>query len=188
MTTGYQIKEQAGLHYITLQVIDWIDIFSRPIYKEIIIESLKFCQQNKGLQIFGYVIMSNHLHLIVNSVDGCLSNTIRDFKRFTSNRIIKEIKENTQESRKDWMLSRFENKAKEHKRNERYQFWTHENHAIYLYTPKFTFEKLEYLHNNPVRAGIVQYPEQYLFSGARNYGEMVSALNVIILDSILKNY
>ncbi|MDD3741404.1 MAG: transposase [Bacteroidales bacterium] len=188
MTTGYQIKEQSELHYLTLQVVEWVDIFTRIIYKEIIIDSLKFCQKNKGLQIFGYVIMTNHIHLIANSVDGCLSDTLRDFKRFTSNKILKEIQENTQESRKDWMLKVFQNKAIQHSRNEKYQFWTHENHAIHLYTPKFTWKKLEYIHNNPVRAGIVQYPEHYLFSSARNYAELDSSIDVIILDRIVKTY
>jgi len=188
MTRGYQIKEQTGLHYLTFQVVDWIDIFTRRIYREIVIDSLKYCQHKKSLQIFGYVIMSNHIHLIANSADGKLSETIRDYKKYTSSIIIKEILENSQESRKEWMLNRFAFNAKQHSRNEKYQFWTHENHAIYLYTPKFTWEKLEYMHNNPVRAGIVQYPEHYLHSSARNYAEMDSEIDVIILDRILKTY
>lgn len=188
MTTGYQIKEQSGLYYLTFQVVDWIDVFTRQVYKDIIIESLRYCQKNKGLQIFGFVIMSNHIHLIANSVDDCLSDNVRDFKKVTSKNIIKEIKENPQESRKEWMLNRFEYNANKHSRNENYQFWTQENHAIYLYSPNFTYEKLEYMHNNPVRAGIVQYPEHYLYSSARNYADMDSALDVIILDKILKTY
>jgi len=67
MSTGYQIVDQSALYYLTLQVVDWIDIFTRQVYRDIVIESLKFCQQNKNLQIFGYVIMSNHIHLIANS-------------------------------------------------------------------------------------------------------------------------
>ncbi|HNW97085.1 MAG TPA: transposase [Bacteroidales bacterium] len=98
MTTGYQIKEQAGLHYLTFQVVDWIDIFTRQVYRDIVIDSLSYCKQNKDLQIFGYVIMSNHVHLIVNSTSGKLSDTVRDFKKFTSSKIIKEIIDNPQES------------------------------------------------------------------------------------------
>ena len=67
MSTGYQIVDQSALYYLTLQVVDWIDIFTRQVYRDIVIESLKFCQQNKDLQIFGYVVMSNHVHLIANS-------------------------------------------------------------------------------------------------------------------------
>ena len=132
--------------------------------------------------------MSNHIHLIANSTTGNLSDTVRDFKKFTSVRIIKEIINNPQESRKEWMLNIFSFNAKKHSRNEKFQFWTHENHAVFLYSPKFTQEKLDYLHNNPVRAGIVQYPEQYLYSNARNYAEMDSILDVEKLNRILKTY
>ena len=188
MTTGYQIKEQFGLHYLTFQVVDWIDIFTRPVYRNIVIESLSYCQQNKEFQIFGFVIMSNHIHLIANSTIGKLSDTIRDFKKYSSGKIIKEIIESPQESRKEWMLNRFAFHAKQHSRNEKFQFWTHENHAIYLYTPEFTQQKLDYLHNNPVRANIVQHPEEYLYSSARNYAELDSVLEVVKLDQQLKTY
>jgi REP element-mobilizing transposase RayT len=188
MTTGYQIKDQSGLHYLTFQVVDWIDIFTRQIYRDIILESLSYCQQKKELQIFGYVIMSNHIHLIANSVSGKLSDTIRDFKKYTSGKIIKTIIENPQESRKEWMLNRFSFHSKQHSRNEKYQFWTHENHSIILYSPEFTQEKLEYIHNNPVRAGIVQFPEEYLYSSARNYAEKDSLLTVVKLNRIVKTY
>jgi REP element-mobilizing transposase RayT len=188
MTTGYQIKEQTGLHYLTFQVVDWIDIFTRQVYRDIAIDSLLYCTQNKGLQIFGFVIMSNHIHIIANSTTGKLSDTVRDFKKFTSRKIIKEIIDNPQESRKEWMLNRFSYNANQHSRNEKYQFWTHENHAIYLFSPDFTQEKLEYMHNNPVRAAIVQYPEDYLYSSARNYAEMDSVLEVVKLDRVLKTY
>ena len=81
MSTGYQIKDQEALHYLTLQIVDWIDLFSRKVYRDIVLESIRY-QQNKGLQVFGYVIMSNHVHLICNSPEGKLSDTIRDLKKF----------------------------------------------------------------------------------------------------------
>ena len=67
MSTGYQIKDQNALHYMTLQVVYWIDIFTRKIYRDIVIDSLMYCQKEKGLEIFAYVIMSNHIHLIAKS-------------------------------------------------------------------------------------------------------------------------
>lgn len=188
MTTGYQIKEQTGLHYLTFQVVDWVDIFTRKIYRDIVIESLIYCQQKKELQIFGFVIMSNHIHLILNSISGKLSDTVRDIKKFTSSEIIKEVINNPQESRKEWMLNRFSFKAQQHSRNEKYQFWTHENHSIFLYSPKFTQEKLDYIHDNPVRAGIVEKPEDYLYSSARNYAELDSVLEIVKLNKMLKTY
>jgi REP element-mobilizing transposase RayT len=125
MSTGYQIKDQAALYYLTIQVVDWVDIFTRQIYRDIVLDSVRFCQLNKELQVFAYVIMSNHIHIIVNSSNGRLSNTLRDFKKFTSHTIIKQI-ETGRESRREWMLNRFEFAGQKHSRNEKYQFWTHE--------------------------------------------------------------
>ena len=107
--------------------------------------------------------MSNHIHLIANSPAGELSNTLRDFKKFTAKNIIESIVESN-ESRKEWMLNRFQFNVQRHSRNENYQLWTHENHALVIYSPQFAMEKLEYLHNNPVRAGFVkQSGRLYIF-------------------------
>jgi REP element-mobilizing transposase RayT len=182
MSTGYQIKDQEGVYYLTLQVVCWIDIFSRKAYKDIIIENLDYCQKNKGLVVFAYVIMSNHIHLMVQSKTGNLSNTIRDFKSYTSKVIIDNI-EIGNESRKEWMLSLFKHKSMEHARNRKYQFWTHENHAEHIFTDKFVRQKLEYIHMNPVRAGIVRKPEDYIYSSASNYAGLESILKVEILTT-----
>ena len=116
MSTGYQIKEQDKLYFITLQVVEWVDIFTRQKYRDLIIDNLTYCQKNKGLEIFAYVIMSNHIHLIVKSESGELSNVLRDFKSYTSKLILAEIDSST-ESRKDWMLKIFKDAAFKHQRN-----------------------------------------------------------------------
>lgn len=187
MSTGYQIKEQTAPYYLTLQIVDWIDVFTRQIYRDIAIDSFRYCQQNKGLQIFGYVIMSNHIHLTANSPDGHLSETIRDFKKFTSKSITDAIAEGN-ESRKVWMLNRFAFNTKLHSRNQKYQVWTHENHAVVLYSNDFIQEKLEYLHNNPVRAGLVNRPEDYLYSSARNYADLEGILDIAYIEMKWKTY
>jgi len=187
MSTGYQIKDQTSLYYLTFQVVDWIDIFTKSAYREIVIESMKYCQSLKGLQVFAYVIMSNHVHLIANHPNGKLSETIRDFKKFTSRSIIKAIKEGN-ESRKDWMLDRFLFNGRKHTRNKEYQFWTHENHAVLLYSNSFISEKLEYIHANPVRALIVEQAEDYLYSSARNYAGLPALIDVVLLDQRLITY
>ena len=180
MSTGYQIKDQEALYFLTFQVVDWIDIFSRKIYKDILIDSFKYSIENKGFQIFAYVIMSNHVHLIVQSSLGQLSANIRDIKKFTCKKIIETIL-NIHESRKEWMLNRFRLKASQHTRNEYYQVWTHENHAIHLYSNKFIRQKIEYIHYNPVKAGIVEKPEDYLYSSARNYASFEGLIDIPIL-------
>jgi len=84
MSTGYQVNDQEGMYYLTFQVVDWIDVFTRQVYRDIIVESLKYAKENKCLDAFAYVIMSNHIHLIAQSNNGQLSATIRDIKKFTS--------------------------------------------------------------------------------------------------------
>ncbi len=87
MSTGYQIKDQESAYYLTLQIVHWVDIFSRKIYRDIVIDSLKYCKKEKGLEIYAYVIMSNHIHLLARGGKGNLSGILRDFKRHTSKRI-----------------------------------------------------------------------------------------------------
>lgn len=184
MTTGYRIKDQEGAYYLTLQVVGWVDIFTRQIYRDIIIKNLKYCQEHKGLTIYAYVIMSNHIHILVQSQNGALSNTIRDFKSYTSKVILNTI-ENDIESRKEWMMNYFEHAARLHERNSKYQFWTHENHAEHIYSDTFVRQKLEYIHNNPVKAGIVRKPEDYIYSSACNYAGLDSVIDVVILTTKL---
>ena len=88
----------------------------------------------------------------------------------------------------DWRLNRFGFNAQKHSRNEHYQLWTHENHAVILYSNDFIQEKLEYLHNNPVRARVVEKPEDYLYSSARNYADLDGLLDVAFVEMKWKMY
>ena len=179
MSTGYKISEQDGLYFTTFQIVQWIDIFTRQVYRDIIMESLRFCQKHKELEIYAYVIMSNHIHILIRSGIDKLSDTIREFKSFTAKKILEAI--NTEEeSRREWMLNLFEFSAKKHKRNEKYQLWTHENHAEIVYGNQFMDSKINYIHDNPVRAGIVEKAEDYLYSSARNYAGLDGLLEVLV--------
>jgi REP element-mobilizing transposase RayT len=177
MSTGYRIADQEALHFVTFGIINWIDIFTRKIYRDIVIDSLRFCQQNKDLEIFAFVVMSNHLHLLIRSKTGKLSDTIHDFKSFTAKQILSAI-ETEQESRRDWILNLFEFAAKRHKRNEKFQVWTHENHAEEIYSNLFVLQKVNYIHENPVRAGIVEKAEDYLYSSARAFAGLDCLLEI----------
>ena len=178
MSTGYQIYNQNAVYYLTFQVVQWVDVFTRPQYKEIAINSFDYCRRSKGLELFAYVIMTNHIHLIARAKDNFqLSDIIRDYKKFTANALLKEMEKPT-ESRRDWILKRFEFSAVAHQRNSKYQLWTHENHAIELHSNKFIEQKLEYIHQNPVRAGIVEKAEEYLYSSAKNYGGLTCLLEI----------
>jgi REP element-mobilizing transposase RayT len=180
MSTGYQIYNQGNTYFMTFQVVDWVDIFSRKIYRDIIIDSFKYCRKEKNLQIWAYVIMTNHVHCILSAKENNLSDIVRDFKRFTSTTILKNIDNN--ESRKDWMLKRFEFAARSHNRNNNLQFWTHENHAIEIVSQKILCQKMAYIHNNPVKAGWVEKAEDWIYSSQRNYSNMPSIMEIDIAD------
>jgi len=162
VSIDYKIEEQDSLHFVTFQIVKWIDIFTRKIYRDIVVNSLRFCQVNKDLEIYAFVVMSNHLHLLLRNGKSDLSNTIKEFKSFTAKQILKAIDTET-ESRREWMLNLFEFSAKQHKRNEKYQIWTHENHAEIVYSNRFMDSKINYIHENPVQAGIVGRAEDYLY-------------------------
>ncbi len=164
---GYRIIDQEAYHFLTFQIVGWIDIFTRKYYKDIVVDSFNFCTQSKGLKVYGWVIMSNHVHCILRSPHGKLSDTIRDLKRHTSKNILESI-DTMKESRRDWMLHQFKYFASRHSRNEKYQLWTHNNHPIQLNGNMFD-QRLDYIHYNPVKAGIVVSPEEYLYSSARDY-------------------
>lgn len=167
-TGGYKIRDQAATHFLTFSIVGWIDIFSRQRYRDIIIESFRFCQAKKNLKIGGYVIMSNHLHTIWTAPNGNLSDIVRDFKTFTSKAIMKSILTEP-ESRREWLEYMFHFFANKTNANEVFKIWTNDNHPEAIYTSDFLISKLQYLHENPFRAGIVGKPEDYLYSSAGNY-------------------
>jgi REP element-mobilizing transposase RayT len=157
------------MYFVSFAVVGWIDVFTRKTYRDIIIESLKYCQEKKGLVIYVWCIMSNHLHLIISAKDNNVSSVLGDFKKFTSKQILKSILENPSESRKEWMLEIFKKAGAENSRNSYYQFWQQDNQPKIIFTPDFAAQKLEYIHYNPVEAGIVEKEEEYVYSSARNY-------------------
>lgn len=169
---GYNITDQFGTYFLTCTTVGWVDIFSRSACRDIILNSLQFCILNKGLKLHAYVIMSNHIHLIATAGEESegLSVILRDFKRYTSNQIIKWITTSRKESRREWMEVVLKYHAKFNKRNSKYQVWQQDNnHPVQCLHPKFTLQKLNYIHYNPVAANIVDEPEYYKHSSACTY-------------------
>ena len=166
---GYKIRNQEAIHFITFAVVEWVDVFTRKEYRDIVLESIKHCQTEKGLLLHCWCIMSNHLHLIVSAKNHDLSDVLRDFKKFTSKQIVKSIENNQHESRKEWMMEIFREQGEKNGRNTNFQFWRQDNQPQELYSSAFIFQKINYIHNNPVEAGIVEKPEHYLYSSANDY-------------------
>ncbi|WP_396173045.1 REP-associated tyrosine transposase [Flavobacterium sp.] len=178
MEEGYTIRDQTLPHFITATVVDWIDVFTRKVYRDEVIKCFDYCIKNKGMIIYGYVIMSNHIHMVVQSKDGKLSDLLRDFKKFTATAILNKI-QTEPESRREWMLERFKLATQSHSRNKNYQFWRYGNHPEEIYTNKFMWSKLDYIHLNPVRSGLVEKASHYIYSSASNY---VNDSGLIIIE------
>ena len=147
----------------------WVDVFTRKEYRDIIIESLQHCQENKGMVIYGWCIMTNHLHLIIYAKEDNVSNILGDYKKFTSKKLINSILAHPGESRRERMIKIFKEAGEKNSRNSNYQFWQQDNQPKIIYAPQFAAQKLEYIHNNPVEAGIVEKVDEYIYSSARDY-------------------
>lgn len=184
MKEGYVIRDQTLPHFITSTVVDWVDVFSKKVYRDEIISCFDFCTKKKGMILYGYVIMSNHIHMIVQSKDGNLSDLIRDFKKFTAKSILEKIKTEP-ESRKEWMLERFRLATESHSRNKNYQFWKYGNHPEEIYSNIFMWTKLHYIHLNPVRAGIVEKASHYIYSSASNYVHDTGLVTIEKADNLI---
>ncbi len=181
MSTKYKATEADLAYFITITAVGWIDIFIRLKQKYVIINALQYCQNHKGLEIYAYCIMSSHLHLLCKANEKeLLSNIIRDFKTYTSKKIIKTIIEYP-ESRREWMLDYFQKACEHLKRKQNYKVWQDGYHAEKVYSNKFIKQKINYIHNNPVIEKLVVNPEDYVFSSARNYADLDSEINIIPL-------
>lgn len=170
MSTKYKFTDPEGTYFITGSVVDWIDVFTRELYKDIFLDSIRFCQKNQGLQLHAWVLMPNHFHLICSFINNAIpGRVIKNMKSFTALKIIDAIINNPQESRKEWMLDLFEKNGSRQKSNFRFQFWQHENHPILLDTNEKLDQRMIYLHENPERAGFVRYPQDWNHSSAIDY-------------------
>lgn len=167
-TGGFKIRDQSATHFLTFMIMGWIDIFSRQRYRDIVLESFQFCRQKKGLLIGSYVVMSNHIHTIWTASQNNLSDILRDFKTYTSKAITASI-EAEPESRREWLLYMFRFFANRTNANENFKVWTGDNHPEEITSDSFLKTKLNYIHENPVRAGLVTEPSQYLYSSAADY-------------------
>ena len=160
----YLISDKAGCYFVTFTVIHWIAIFSRKEYRDIIVDCLNYCIDHKGLVVYAWVIMSNHIHLVITtrSDHGNISEIIRDLKKHTSKEITKEIQA-IPESRKEWLLNAMSKEAKTIGRATYCKLWKEDNHAITIDVKIVGIkERINYIHDNPVRNGLVHEQWDYV--------------------------
>jgi REP element-mobilizing transposase RayT len=171
----YRITTPDELYFVTLTTVGWVDVFTRNEYKNILVANLKYCQLNEGLDVFSYVIMTNHIHMICRRKDKDLKELLGRFKSNSAKQIIKAIESNPQESRKEWLMYLFKFYAKANKQYSKNHFWQYTIHPILLYSTEVIKQKMNYIHMNPVRAGLVNEAENYVYSSAN----VLSPLEVI---------
>jgi REP element-mobilizing transposase RayT len=169
MSRNYKFHNPEGIYFVSFATVYWISVFTREVYIDILIDHLKFYQKERGLILYAYCIMPNHLHLIFQSEHNKPSEFIRDYKKITSRSILKAIKEHPRESRKEWMIWMFQHAAKKDTRKSRHKFWQYHNKPIELWSNKVIDQKLDYIHNNPVVEGFVEKSYFWKYSSARNY-------------------
>ncbi len=175
MSRKYKFHNSDGVYFVSFAVRGWVDVFTRNEYKNILVENLKYCQEHKGLEIFAWCIMTNHLHLVIRAKEGYrLPDILRDYKKFTSKAITKAIADNYQESRKEWLLEQF-------KTPEGFRFWRADNKPIELWSNKVIDQKIDYIHQNPVEEGLVFKAEDYVYSSAIDYAGENGLLDVIVI-------
>jgi putative transposase len=177
VSDGYRISYETAPHFLTFTIVDWVDLFTRKSYRDTIINSLKYCMEHKGAIVYSYVITSNHVHIILQSATGNLSGLVRDFKKWTAVKLLEAIQQEP-ESRREWILHRFAWNAAQRSTNTHYQVWTHDNHPIELRSDKFFIQRMNYIHQNPVRAGWVEAPEDYLYSSAGYFAGRPSMISI----------
>ena len=182
MAYKYRIEDHQELYFLTSTVVDFIDVFTRRELAEIVIDSLNFCVKAKGLEIYAWCLMPSHLHLIVSAKEGkSISDIMRDSKKFCSKQIVKTIQE-INESRREWMLDKFEFAGRWNPKIENFKFWQDGIHPIIIESNHFIDQKLNYIHQNPVTAGLVFEPAHYAYSSAIDYAGGKGLVNVILIE------
>lgn len=182
MSRKYKILDQGKPYFVSFAAVHWIDLFIRNEYKDILLDSISFCQREKGLEVFAWCIMTSHVHLIIGTHKNPMQDILRDFKSFTSRKLRLAIEENPTESRREWMLKMMYDTGLANSNNRGFQLWQQHNHPIELVTNEMIDQRLNYLHNNPVEAGFVSEAHEYLYSSARDYAGERGLLKIILLE------
>ncbi len=166
---------------MTFSVIHWINVFCRQRYFDCMVESLKFAQEHKKLELYAYCIMPNHVHMVMRAPNGDPGMILNQMKSYTSKTIRDMIIHRHGESRRDWIIPMMRDKALIMSNGKDYQFWQHSNYPIELWSPAVIDQKVNYIHQNPVVAGYVDDPTHWKHSSARNYDEQDGPLDILVV-------
>jgi putative transposase len=162
MRSRYKIVDEDNYYFISSSIVNWIPVFTSAKYFNILVDSMKFCQKNRSLKIYNYVIMDNHFHMIVKSEH--LSSVISSLKRFTALELVKAA----QKDEKYWLLKQFWSSKKSYKSESDHQIWQEGFHPQLISSEDMLYQKIDYIHFNPVKRGFVNQPEYWRYSSACN--------------------
>ena len=159
----YHFFETDYPYFLTCTIVGWLPVFTRPEAVEIIYDSLRYSQRQRGLNLLGYVILENHLHLIASAPD--LSDVIQRFKSFTARQSVELLESRGEQS----LLRQLQMHKLRYKPESQHQVWEEGSHPQQIQTDEMMWQKLEYIHNNPVRRGYVDDPVHWRYSSARDH-------------------
>jgi len=170
--TRYKIYNEQQPHFLTMTFVHWIPLFTNPEITSVLLESLCFVQRERKVVLYAYVIMEHHLHLIASAPE--LGKTMKEFKSYTARRIIDYL----EERRFAQLLKELHQEKLAYKVKSDYQVWQEGSHPEEIYSEAMLLQKIEYIHNNPVRRGYVDEPKHWRYSSARNYEGKEGLLDV----------
>ena len=167
----YKISDPRQPHFVTLTVLHWIPVFTRPATVEILLDSLRFLGK-EGLKVYAYVVLENHCHFVLQS--DALDRDIRRLKSWSARQLIKYLADNNVSQ----VLEQLAFYKKAHKDDRAYQFWQEGVHPELIQNDEMMRQKIDYIHYNPVKRGYVDTPEHWRYSSARNYASGEGLLEV----------
>ena len=163
MRDRYKILDPQGIHFLTSTIVEWLPVFTKERYFQIIIQTLKFCMDHKGLKLYAYVILDNHFHLIASAPN--LSHAMASLRKYTAHEIIRQLTEDNV----SWLLNQLAFYKKRYKIYSQHQIWQEGMHPELISSTCMLFQKIEYIHQNPMKRGYVDQPEHWKYSSSRNY-------------------
>jgi REP element-mobilizing transposase RayT len=163
MRSRYRINNENAAHFITSTIVEWLPVFTTAACCDIVVRSFEYCRQHKELRTHAWVILDSHFHAIVSGPN--LAEILRDLKKFTAHEILDQLK---LEGR-HWLLNQLAYFCAAHKTKSDHQVWQEGVHPQSITTDEIMLQKLEYLHNNPVKRGLVASPEHWVYSSAHEW-------------------
>jgi len=168
----YRIYDEQAPHFLTCTVLNWMPLFTRPQTVGIILDALRHRQEQNEWKVYGYVILENHFHMIVQA--GNLTEELPRFKSYTARKLIDYL----QECHAEQLLQQLAFFRKEHKGDREFQLWEEGSHPQMIENGDVMRQKLEYIHHNPVKRGYVDEAIHWRYSSARNYAGLEGLLPV----------